>query len=149
MNDLTKARNIIIKYEGFSAKAYICPAGKRTIGYGQVIKDGQFPDGITKEEATAILTAELYRLEEAINRLVTVKINNNQLCALISLCYNIGIGNFQNSTLLKLINAGQLTNSANSLSIINNFLRWVHVGRTKMFGLIRRRLDEANLFYQQ
>jgi lysozyme len=87
---------LIKNFEGFSAKPYICPAGKSTIGYGHVIAAGeQFPGGeIDLNMEEILLKQDVIQREQAINCLIQVTLLQYQFDALISFVYNIGIQAF-------------------------------------------------------
>jgi len=132
---------LIKQYEGFSAVPYICPAGKNTIGYGHVIHAGEnFPNPISENDAKNLLGDDVKIPEQAVNRLVTAQLNQNQFDALISLIYNIGAGAFENSTLLRVLNLGEYDQAA------EQFDRWVYAGGKPADGLIARRGAEKALF---
>lgn len=133
---------LLKRFEGFSAKPYLCPAGKWTIGYGHVIGAGEKfpPGGLTEEEANQLLKQDVKMTENALNQLIKVDISQNQHDALVSLVYNIGIQAFEKSTLLKFLNQNNLEMAA------RQFGRWVYAGGEKMEGLIRRRSAEYLIF---
>lgn len=133
---------LIRRCEGFSAEPYYCPAGKRTIGYGHVIREGEkFPEkGITEEEATDILLRDIEVIEQAIERLVNVPVSQFQFDALVAFVFNVGIYAFEKSTLLRLLNASDYKGAA------NEFGRWVYAGGRRLEGLVNRRAREAALF---
>ena len=83
----------------------------------------------------------LFRSKNQIKPLVKVPINDNELDALTSLVYNIGIGAFKKSTLLSLLNQG-----ADRHLVADQFLRWNKAGGKVLPGLVKRRLAEHNLF---
>jgi lysozyme len=95
---------------------------------------------ITVDEADAFLEADLKTFEDAVNELVSVKLNQNQFDALVSFVYNVGIGNFKKSTLLKMINQSNFTEAA------EQFLRWNKAGGKVLKGLENRRKSERELF---
>jgi len=138
---------LIKRFEGFSPVAYLCPAGKLTIGYGHVILDKDIigrEARITEGEGERLLMQDLKPVMEAVNRLVLHEINQNQFDALCSLAYNIGISAFSASSLLKLVNtAGR---GADNARIIRQFRRWVHAGGKMLPGLKNRREAESDLF---
>lgn len=141
MKTSQKGLDLIKKFEGFSDKEYICPAGKPTIGYGHVILPNEhFPSSITKEEAETLLKKDLQPREKSLNILVKVSINQNQFDALMSFIYNIGVENFKQSTLLKFINE-KLFNK-----IPNQFRRWKYINKVVSNGLIARREEEIKLW---
>ena len=132
----------IKKHEGLRLKAYLCPAGKWTIGYGHTkgVKPGQV---VTKEEAERLLREDLIVVENEINR-HNLNINQNQFDALASFVYNVGVGNFRTSTLLKKIKA-----NPNDKTIANKFKRWVYSNGKRLPGLVKRREEEAELYFTQ
>ena len=141
MKTSQKGLTLIKKYEGFSDKEYICPAGKVTIGYGHVILPNEdFPVPMTRLEGELLLKKDLEPRESALNKFLKVKINQNQFDALISLIYNIGVENFKQSTLLKFIN--------NKLfdKIPDQFRRWKYINKVVSKGLLKRREEEIKLW---
>ena len=130
---------LIKSHEGLRLNAYKCPAGVWTIGYGHT--SGVAPGmKIIEANAENLLKEDLLRFEIAVNRLVEVPLNQHQFDALVSFCFNVGIGAFENSTLLILLNKGRYEEAA------YQFPRWVHGGGQKLPGLIRRRKEERGLF---
>lgn len=130
---------LIKKYEGLRLQAYQCPGGVWTIGYGHT--SGVSPiDMITEEEADKLLLLGLREAEKTINRYVTKRLEQHQFDALASFIFNVGIGNFRRSLLLKKINSGDLTGAS------KEFLRWIHAKGVKLKGLENRRQDEYALF---
>ena len=130
----------IKEFEGLRLKAYLCPGGVWTIGYGHTagVKPGMV---ISEAQAEEYLKADLIAFERYLNGL-GLALNQNQFDALISLRYNIGIGNFQKSTLLR---KAQI--NANDNSIMDEFLRWVYSKGRVLPGLQRRRLREMKLYF--
>ena len=136
--------DLIKKWEGFRAKAYLCPAGVPTIGYGNTF----YPDGrkvklgdtISHEEAERLLKITLNQFAKEVDKLVKVQVTDNQFSALVSLAYNIGIGAFSGSTLLRLLNQG------NYDKVSAQFDRWNRAGGEISLGLINRRNEERKLF---
>jgi lysozyme len=137
MKTSQKGLDLIKKFEGFSDKEYICPAGKPTIGYGHVILPNEhFSSSITKEEAEILLKKDLQPREKSLNILVKVNINQNQFDALMSLIYNIGVANFKQSTLLKFINDRLFD------KVPDQFRRWKYINKVVSKGLLKRREEE-------
>lgn len=132
----------IKRHEGLRLNAYKCTSGKPTIGYGHTkgVKIGQT---ITKEEAERLLREDLIVAENEINR-HNLNLNQNQFDALVSFVFNVGIGNFQTSTLLKKIKL-----DPNNKSIENEFKRWIYSGGKVSLGLIKRRKEEAELYFSE
>lgn len=132
---------LIKSFEGFAPLEYVCVAGKRTIGYGHVLKaDERYPAGLTEAEAEMLLLDDVAEAEQAVIDLVEVPLSANQFDALTSFVFNVGRRNFSGSTLLKKLNAGDYTGAA------NEFIRWKYVGNKVVAGLLRRRQTEKKLF---
>lgn len=133
------AFQLIKKFEGLRLKAYYCSAGKATIGYGHThnVKLGQV---ITEEQADEFLKTDVELVVNDLNALIKVSLNQNQADALISFVYNIGVGAFGASSMLKKINQNKLD------EVPAQFLKWVYIKGKISKGLINRRKEEANLF---
>src|SRR5215510_3407914 len=135
---------LVKKSEGLRLEKYQDVAGKWTIGYGHLIKRGEVFDGpITEERASELLEHDLGLAESAVDDLVTVPLNDNQYAALVDFVYNVGKGNFEASTLLKLLNSGKYAAAS------NEFLKWVYAGGRRIEGLARRRSAEKTLFVRE
>jgi len=131
----------LIKHaEGFSGKSYRCPAGKRTIGYGHLIKEGESYKSLTRENAEQLLKKDVNIAEDAINRYVKVPLTQSQYDALCSFVYNVGEGNFEESTLLRKLN------SEDYKSASREFGKWVYADKKKSKGLESRRKREKFFF---
>lgn len=133
-------KDIIRQCEGLRLKAYLCPAGKLTIGYGHTGPDVKTGMTITEEDANTLLSRDLVAAEKAIAGAVSVTITDNQFSALVSFVFNLGAGNFYGSTLLKKLNANDIFGAA------DEFLRWNKVNGQVLAGLTRRREAERTLF---
>lgn len=134
---------LVKQSEGCKLKAYLCPAGVPTIGYGHTkgVKLGQT---ITQATAETFLAQDLMDAAAQVDELVTIPINAKQRGALASLVFNIGVGNFRSSTLRKRLNSGDIEAAA------GEFGKWVKAtvdGRkVTLPGLVARRAAEAKLF---
>jgi len=139
--------NLIKSFEGYSAKAYKCPANVVTIGWGSTMyQDGskiKMGDTVTEEEAEKLLMWELDKKSIGLHGL---KLNQNQADSLISFIFNLGIGAFKKSTLYRKINLNPWDST-----IRDEFLKWnkARVGGKliELRGLTRRRDAEANLYF--
>ncbi len=87
-----------------------------------------------------MLEVEMEEYEGYINNSVTAPINQDQFDALVSWVYNLGGGNLNASTMLKVLNAGQYE------EVPAQMMRWNKAGGKVLEGLTRRRQAEANLF---
>lgn len=140
-----KGLAILKHYEGCELEAYKCPAGIWTIGYGNTF----FPDGkpvrqgdkVTKAEAEAMLPAILRTFEISVHNHMVVPVKQHEFDAMVSLAYNIGIGAFENSTLLRKFKA-----QAPSSEVAEQFHRWNKGGGKVLNGLVKRRAAEAYLY---
>lgn len=133
-------RNLLQKFEGCKLKAYKCPAGILTIGYGHTSAAGnpQVTEGmtITQAEADTILAKDLYTFEQGVSKCVTVSLNQNQFDTLVDFAYNAGLGALQKSTLLKKVNAGDFD------AVPAELMKWTKGGGKELPGLVRRRQAE-------
>lgn len=130
---------LIKKYEGCVLKAYKCPSGVWTIGYGHTngVKSGM---QITKVQALDYLKEDLSIYEKAVANYVKVPLNQNQFDALVSFSFNCGAGGLKTSTLLKKLNSNDYNGAA------NEFLKWNKSNGKVLNGLVRRRQEEKELF---
>ena len=142
---LEKAIAIIKKFEGYRSKAYQDSVGVWTIGYGTI----KYSDGVSVKSGDVITEAQAFfyladHIEKEILKpmaeLVKVRITFNQYSALISFVYNLGIGNFQRSTLLKKLNIPNFNEAG------DQFLVWNKAGGKVLPGLVTRRAMERELF---
>lgn len=142
-----KGYDLIKKFEGYSDRPYKCPAGISTIGYGNTY----YPNGnkvkitdpkITREYANEILAHTADEFAADVLKLVKSSISVNQLNALTSFAYNVGVGNFQKSTLLKLVNI-----NPNDGNIAKEFLKWNKAAGKELKGLTNRRIAESALYF--
>lgn len=143
---MNKGTAIIRKYEGLRLQAYICPAGKPTIGWGNCFYENGSPvkigDKITIDRADKLLFSIIAKFEIELSRLVKSQINENQKGALTSFIFNLGSTKFGNSTLLKKVNK-----NPNDPTIRDEFMRWVGKDPNTINGLRSRRAAEADLYF--
>jgi lysozyme len=143
----SSALNFIKKAEGgLYLKAYQDSGGVWTIGWGSTYdfdkqRKVQQGDIITEAQAQKWLDMETSQNAKDIDSLVKVPLNNNQKNALVSFVYNVGIGAFKASSLLRLLNSG-----ADKNTVAAQFDRWVYDNGVKVKGLINRRNAEKKLF---
>lgn len=136
------ATALVAGFEGFSPKVYE-DAGKQAIGYGHDIVNGDGFDSsstIGEADAFALLQSDLSSFAAQVDSALTVDLSANQRAALYSFAYNVGIGAFKSSTLLKDINAGDLDAAA------EEFSKWNHSQGAVLDALTSRRSQEAELF---
>ncbi|PHM28050.1 lysozyme [Xenorhabdus budapestensis] len=134
--------NKIKSHEGLRLKAYPDPATGAepwTIGYGHTkgVVPGQV---ITKQQAEAFLREDLNPIYAVLRQFVKVPLTQGQFDALCSLIFNVGIGNFIHSTLLKKLNHGNYQEAA------QEFLKWDKVDGNQLPALLARRKSEQEMF---
>lgn len=139
MTPSPRALDLIKQFEGLKLSAYICPAGVPTIGYGTT-KGVQMGDTITAAEAERLLAEDVAVFAKGVREAVKVPLEQHEFDALVSFAYNVGLGAFRASTLLRLLNAGDKAGAA------RQFDRWNKAGGKPLAGLTRRRAAERKLF---
>jgi lysozyme len=135
----SRAEDIIKSAEGFSEKAYWDVDGW-SIGYGfhEGISKGQ---RMSREEADRVMSEKTKKYAESVDRSVTNKnITDEQKAALTSFAFNVGVGAFEKSSLLKKVNAGDLEGAK------AEFARWNKAGGKTNLTLVKRRAEEAEMF---
>jgi lysozyme len=136
--------DLLKSFEGLRLETYKCSAGVDTIGYGHTSMAGEpkVTPGmkITVQEAEEILARDLVKYEEAVDKAITVAMNENQNAAMVSLCYNIGPANFAKSSVARHLNEGHADKAAEA------FLMWNKAAGKVLAGLTRRREAEKKLF---
>lgn len=131
--------------EGERLDVYKDPVGLLTVGVGHLVKQDEpykLGQRISREESERLLRNDLRGTEEAVQRLVTIDLNDNQYGAIVSLAFNIGEGNLRKSSVLRYVNQRQFQSAADA------FLKWNKAGRPLrvLKGLTRRRQAERELF---
>lgn len=134
----------VLKYfENCQLTAYPDPAtggAPWTIGWGHT--GPEVVSGLvwTQGNADTQLVTDLASRERSVSSAVTAQLTQGQFDALVDFVYNLGAGNFQSSTLLRLVNAGDMDGA------VAQFSRWNKAAGVPMRGLARRRAAEAALF---
>lgn len=145
MQTSEKGLGIIKPFEGRHLEVYKCPAGIATIGYGSTYyEDGSkvkmTDPPISEDRAEQLLLNTLKGFEVGVMKRTTAHINQEMFDALVSFCFNLGLGNYQASTLRMKLNRGEYED------IYEQFLRWNKAGGMVLRGLTRRRKAEGVLF---
>ena len=143
------AVELAMHHEGFRANAYLDPIKIPTIGYGLTryfhrpgAPKVRMGDVISREEAEVALQFTLQSFFDDVSTGIRVGLTQNQVDAIASFVYNVGVANFLSSTLLKKLNAGDIRGAA------DQFLRWDKAKGIVFPGLVRRRAEERGLFLQ-
>ena len=131
----------IEQFEGLRLASYQDSIGVWTIGYGHTegVSAGMT---CTSEQADAWMAEDLRVAELAVDISVRVTLNQNQYDALVSFTFNVGSGNFENSTLLKKLNLSDYIGASAQFPI------WDRAGGQALPGLLKRRLAERDLFLE-
>jgi len=150
---IEEARPALVKLlkreEGLRLKPYLCSAGVPTIGVGATT----YPDGtpvrlsdppITEKMAMQMLAVEADRYMQSALEVCKVWPTVNQLCAMASLAYNIGVAGFKSSSVARLHNRGDHEGAARAFNLWNQAT--VKGRRQVLPGLVARRAREAALY---
>jgi lysozyme len=139
-----KGLDLIKQFEGCELKAYICPAGVLTIGYGHTGSDVKQGMVITEAQATTLLRKDVAKCETGVTTLTATgaPINQNQFDALVSFAYNCGINALGSSTLLRKVKA-----KPSDKTIALEFARWNKSVGKILPGLTTRRHAESKLYF--
>ena len=150
MKTSDKGIDFIKRHEALRLNAYLDAAGVWTIGYGHTsgVNSG---DVISEKQAEEFLRADLTIAERALDR-TRLQLNQNQFDALVSFIFNVGVGRpkshpngpagFLGSTLLI-----KARHDVNDPTIRKEFERWIYAGGKVLNGLVRRRKEEADLYF--
>lgn len=140
-------RERLKRYEQLALKAYLCPAGKWTIGWGHTGKDVHEGLSITRERAEQLFARDLQRFEKALNESLMHFADFPQLCfdALVSLMFNIGTAAYATSTIKRRFHE-HAVKPCTAREIAAQFNRWKLVKGKVNDGLLARRADEIFTF---
>lgn len=130
------------EFEGLRLKAYRCPGGKLTIGYGHTGRDVREGDRISAYWARELLKGDIAEAERQVKELNIAR-TEGQLDALTDFVFNLGIGRLKASTLLKVIR-----NGGSKAQITREWKKWVYTGGKKLRGLELRRDWEVKRFFE-
>jgi lysozyme len=132
---------LLKSFEGCKLVTYYDAVGVPTIGYGSTGKHVRLGMRITKEQAEKLLIQDLRRFEYAVNTACKeVPTTQNQFDAMVCFSFNVGIGGFLKSTVLRMHKKGNYKLAAAA------FLMWCKAGGKTLKGLLRRRKAEAALY---
>jgi lysozyme len=143
VNNLTYSGNglaLTEQFEGCRLTAYQDQVGVWTIGYGHTGADVTPELTITQDQAQALLAHDVGSAAGCVNNLVTIDLTQDEFDALVDFVFNLGAGAFTGSTLLRDLNAADLTHAAAQFDV------WDHAGGAVVAGLLRRRQAETAMF---
>lgn len=136
--------DLIKRYEGWRANAYRDAVGIWTIGYGHTSMAGhpKVTAGlkITQAEGDAILARDVEKFATGVARLIKVPLKDNQFSALVSFAFNVGLGAFEGSSVLKYVNHSNFAGVPGRLKL------WNKAGGKTLPGLVKRRAAEGKMF---
>ena len=148
-------------HEGVRQKPYQCPANLWTIGVGSLLypEQARIPptaEGMAKrkawplnpqdnrtwsmQEVDALLAKDVVRFERGLDKFLPIPLKQNEYDAILSFCFNLGLGTFQRSTIRQALLRGDKKTAIESL------LKYNKAGGKVLKGLDTRRKDEAALF---
>lgn len=137
----------IASWEGFSPTPYNDPAGHCTVAHGKLLHYGNCTSAdyerwgrVSEAEGQRMLRREVEPFASEVLRLVKVPLAQHELDALAAFAYNVGIGAFASSTLLRRLNAG------NRKAVPGELSKWTLAGGRELAGLVRRRAAEARIW---
>ncbi|MDR0941664.1 MAG: lysozyme [Bacteroidales bacterium] len=138
-----KGLDLIKQFEGCELKAYICPAGVLTIGYGHTGSDVKQSMVITESQATEVLRKDVAKFETGVSTITSgTDLNQNQFDALVSFAFNSGLNALKSSTLLRKVMA-----KPSDKTIALEFARWNKSGGKILPCLTTRRYAESKLYF--
>lgn len=150
MKTSKRGLELIKEFEGFRGKAYLCPAGVPTLGYGVTIgvtrEDVAKGRTITKAQADKLLKQCLAEYEQAVSEALTVEPNQNQFDACVCMAYNIGTAGFKSSSVVKAHNKSDFQSASRAFGLWNKAT--VNGKKQELPGLTRRRAAEAALYLE-
>lgn len=130
---------LITNFEGVSYTPYRDVANVLTVCHGHTGPDIVADKKYTSDECAALLDNDLKKTAVHVDKLLTVDLPDTTRAALYSFAFNVGVGAFEKSTLLKKINSGDTVGACNELR------RWVYAGGKKWLGLVNRRDVEEQI----
>lgn len=147
MNLTNEIRAKMMQWEGCRLKAYRCPAGVLTIGYGHTGPDVKPGLEITAPQAVALFNADVDKFARSVEAsLAGVSLKQKQFDAVVSLAYNIGLGALKKSTLYRKVKA-----NPDDPTIRAEFMKHVNARANGVLkplpGLVKRRRAEADHYF--
>lgn len=144
--NIMKASNRLIEkikeFEGYKSKAYRCPAGVWTCGYGHTRKVTSHTS-CTPAKAEEWLLDDLKPIEIFLSASPHFTKTQGRFDACVDFCFNLGIATFRKSTLYRLI-----LQSATDEAILNQFSRWIYANGKPLEGLKKRRAFECQCWQE-
>ena len=136
---------LIKSFEGFRETAVRLPDGRWTIGYGHV-RTAREGLTITPKDADELLLHDLKSIENAVSNMIYAPLMQGQFDALVSLAFNISLGQLRDSDIVRLLNSGDYLGAANAFDMWRKAR--LHGRVIVVDALVRRRAAEKTLFLQ-
>ena len=127
---------LIAPNEGKVNATYIDPVGIATSCYGHTGPEVKLGQKFTDEQCLDQLAKDLSAHDKQMMNLVRVPLTDYQHAAFLSFTYNVGVGNFKSSTMLRKLNSKDYEGACEELS------KWVYAKKQKLNGLVTRRQQE-------
>ena len=129
----------IAKYEGLILGTYLDPVGILTSCFGHTGSELKLNQKFTEDQCLKTLAKDLEKHNKEMMKHIKVSLSDEEHAAYLSFVYNVGVGNFKSSTLLKNLNTNKREEACNQLT------RWVFAKGKKLKGLVARRGEERKL----
>lgn len=129
----------VAKHEGLILGTYVDPVGILTSCFGHTGSELKLNQKFTEDECLSQLAKDLEKHDKEMMRYIGVPLSDEEHAAYLSFVYNIGVGSFSRSTLLKNLNANKRESACNQLT------KWVFANGKKLRGLVTRREEERKL----
>jgi len=129
----------VAQHEGLVLGSYIDPVGILTSCYGHTGKELKLNQKFTEAQCLDQLAEDLSKHDKEMIKYIKVPVSDQEHAAYLSFSYNVGVGNFKSSTLLKLLNKEKRVEACNQLT------NWVFAKGKKLKGLVNRREEEKSL----
>ncbi len=143
MSYLDVALPLVARFEGYRARRYIDAVGVPTRYYGETKPSIVNGPQLSEPQARRLLRSRLADFGRGVDAAVKVKLTAHQHAALTSFAYNVGLGAFRGSTLLRRLNKGDYR------AVPAELMRWTKGGGRTLAGLVTRRRAETKLFGSQ
>lgn len=129
----------IAKHEGLVLGTYPDPVGIITSCYGHTGPELKLGQKFSEDQCLDQLAKDLSKHNIEMSKYIKVPLSPEEHAAYLSFTYNVGVGNFKSSTLLKKLNSGDRNGACNEL------LRWRFAKGKELLGLKKRRIEEQEL----
>ena len=148
MRTVAKAIALAKSFEGLKLSPYLCPSGKWTIGYGHTKNVTKDTKPITVEQADTLLKQDILTAEDDVNRIIKVKLSDNEFSALVLFTMNLGGYVLGHGTIDDHLNAGD---RRGALDVWSRYKFHEKPDGTKEIlpGLVARREKEISLFNEK